>query len=175
MWKCNRSFDTEGLLVTASCAEGIIYEGKIEFEKIETNLDELPTIQTPLMLNIGSPSMAFGYAHLPHQGVGLVREELIINNYIKAHPLALLKHQELKDVSLSAEIKSLIHGFKNEEEYFIHKLSYGISKIAAAFYPQKVIVRFSDFKSNEYFNLLGGKYFEPKEENPMIGWRGASR
>lgn len=168
----------EGQLVTASCAEGdegLIYEGALEYERIETNLDDLPTIKTPLMLNVGSPGMAFSYANLPHSGVGLAREEFIINNYIQAHPLALLKHQELNDAELSSSIGSLIKGFANEEEYFIKKLSFGIAKIAAAFYPQKVIVRFSDFKSNEYFNLLGGKYFEPHEENPMIGWRGASR
>jgi len=168
----------EGVVVTASCAEGdegIIYDGVVRFEKNETNLDELPSINTSLMLNVGSPAMAFGYAHLPNRGVGLAREEFIINNYIQAHPLALLKHRELNDPELSASIASLTRGFANEEEYFIKKLSFGIAKIASAFYPQKVIVRFSDFKSNEYFNLLGGKYFEPSEENPMIGWRGASR
>ncbi|HLI92517.1 MAG TPA: putative PEP-binding protein, partial [Puia sp.] len=118
---------------------------------------------------------AFGYAHLPHAGVGLAREEFIINNYIKAHPLALLQHRQLKDASLSAAIQTMIRGFGDEETYFIEKLSYGVAKIAAAFYPHTVIVRFSDFKSNEYRNLLGGAYFEPEEENPMIGWRGASR
>lgn len=119
--------------------------------------------------------MAFHYAHLPNSGVGLAREEFIINNYIKVHPLALMKHKELGDAGLTAEIQQLIRGFENEEAYFIKKLSYGVAKIAAAFYPQKVIVRFSDFKSNEYYNLLGGSHFEPVEENPMIGWRGASR
>ena len=127
------------------------------------------------MLNTGSPSTAFGYAHLPHSGVGLARQEFIVNNYIKAHPLALIRHHELNDPALSAEIKTLIRGFADEETYFIDRLSFGIAKIAAAFYPQKVIVRFSDFKSNEYRNLLGGQHFEPVEENPMIGWRGASR
>jgi pyruvate,water dikinase len=168
----------EGQWVTASCAEGeegYIYEGKLDYESTETNLDELPSFRTPIMLNVGSPSTAFGYAHLPHSGVGLAREEFIINNYIKAHPMALLRHHEVKDARLSAAIKLLIRGFENEKTYFIHKLSFGIAKIAAAFYPKKVIVRFSDFKSNEYKNLLGGSYFEPEEENPMIGWRGASR
>ncbi|MDP4255626.1 MAG: putative PEP-binding protein, partial [Bacteroidota bacterium] len=154
---------------------GYIYEGKLDFECTETDLDDLPTCRTPIMLNVGSPSTAFGYAHLPHSGVGLAREEFIINNYIKAHPLALLQHKEIKDASLSAAIRLLIRGFEHEQAYFIHKLSYGIAKIAAAFYPKKVIVRFSDFKSNEYRNLLGGNHFEPVEENPMIGWRGASR
>jgi pyruvate,water dikinase len=169
---------TSGQTVTASCGEGdegIIYEGALEYEKTETRLDELPRIDTPLMLNVGSPAMAFNYAHLPNKGVGLAREEFIINNYIQAHPMALLKHQLLGDKDLSLSITNMIRGYSNEEEYFISKLGFGIARIAAAFYPNKVIVRFSDFKSNEYFNLLGGKYFEPKEENPMIGWRGASR
>jgi pyruvate, water dikinase len=169
---------SDGQLITACCAEGdegVIYEGKINFKIIQTNLDELPSIETSLMLNVGSPANAFGYAHLPHAGVGLAREEFIINNYIGAHPLALLTHRALKDEKLSAAIKEKIRGFENEEQFFIQKLSFGIAKIAAAFYPETVIVRFSDFKSNEYKNLLGGSHFEPDEENPMIGWRGASR
>lgn len=169
---------SEGQLITASCAEGdegLIYEGELEFRKVETNLDSLPTIRTPLMLNVGSPAMAFNYSHLPHSGVGLAREEFIINNYIGVHPVALLNHGTLKDAVLSDTIRKKIQGFDGEEDYFIRKLSYGVARIASAFYPQKVIVRFSDFKSNEYFNLLGGKYYEPHEENPMIGWRGASR
>jgi pyruvate, water dikinase len=169
---------SEGQLITASCAEGdegFIYEGALAFETIETKLNELPNIDTALMLNVGSPANAFYYAGLPHKGVGLAREEFIINNYIGVHPLALLGHQSINDAALSKQIKEKMKGFANEEEFFIEKLSYGIGKIAAAFYPQTVIVRFSDFKSNEYYNLLGGKYFEPHEENPMIGWRGASR
>jgi pyruvate,water dikinase len=165
-------------LVTASCAEGeegFIYAGELEVQTTETRLDDLPELSTPIMLNTGSPATAFGYAHLPHSGVGLARQEFIVNNYIKAHPLALLQHQYLKDSRLSAEIKTLIRGFPDESAYFIDKLAFGVAKIAAAFYPQKVILRFSDFKSNEYRNLLGGQHFEPEEENPMIGWRGASR
>ncbi|HWB94471.1 MAG TPA: phosphoenolpyruvate synthase [Puia sp.] len=167
-----------GQLVTVSCAEGeegYIYEGKLNVDRVETDLSELPPITTPLMLNVGSPANAFGYAHLPHKGVGLAREEFIINTYIKAHPLALLQHSKLDDPQLSAAIRTLIRGFENEESFFINKLAFGIARIASAFYPHKVIVRFSDFKSNEYRNLLGGHYFEPEEENPMIGWRGASR
>ncbi|HTD94597.1 MAG TPA: phosphoenolpyruvate synthase [Chitinophagaceae bacterium] len=167
-----------GQHVTASCAEGDvgnIYDGTIGFTKTVINLDDLPAVKTPIMFNVGSPGMAFQFAQLPNKGVGLAREEFIINNYIKVHPLALLHHRELNDPALSSAIASIISGFENEEDYFIKKLSYGVAKIAAAFYPEKVIVRFSDFKSNEYFNLLGGKYYEPKEENPMIGWRGASR
>jgi pyruvate, water dikinase len=168
----------EDQLITVSCAEGaegIIYNGHIEYEKSEFFINHLPPVKTPIMLNVGSPNMAFQYAHLPNKGVGLAREEFIINNYIQIHPMALLRHKTLNDEELSNEILQKIIGFQNEEEYFVLKLAYGISKIASAFYPNKVIVRFSDFKSNEYFNLLGGKYFEPHEENPMIGWRGASR
>jgi pyruvate, water dikinase len=169
---------SEGQMVTASCAEGdagVVYDGVIRFRKTEFNPADLPKINTPLMLNVGSPDMAFNFSHLPNAGVGLAREEFIINNYIKVHPLALLRHKNLADESLSKEIKNITRGYADEEDYFIKKLSYGIAKIGAAFYPAKVIVRFSDFKSNEYFNLLGGNHFEPKEENPMIGWRGASR
>lgn len=167
-----------GQIITASCGEGdegIVYKGEIEFRKEEYNLDDLPIVKTPLMLNVASPSMAFNFSHLPNSGVGLAREEFIINNYIQIHPLALLRHKKMNDEALTAIIEKRIRGFDNEEDFFIKKLSYGIAKIAAAFYPNKVIVRFSDFKSNEYYNLLGGNYFEPKEENPMIGWRGASR
>jgi len=167
-----------GQMITASCAEGdagIVYEGLIPFEKQEFDLSELPETKTPLMLNVASPDTAFHYSHFPNKGVGLAREEFIINNYINVHPMALLRHRQLNDPELSSKIHSMIRGFKNEEAFFIDKLSYGIARIGAAFYPNKVIVRFSDFKSNEYMNLLGGKYFEPLEENPMIGWRGASR
>jgi pyruvate,water dikinase len=169
---------SDGQLITASCCEGdegIVYEGNVPFIKVETDLKDLPKVKTPIMLNVASPNMAFKFSHLPNAGVGLAREEFIINNYIQVHPMALLKHKELNDPELSATIKKMTLGFENEEDFFIQRLSYGIAKIAAAFYPNKVIVRFSDFKSNEYYNLLGGKHFEPHEENPMIGWRGASR
>ncbi len=168
----------DGQLITASCAEGdvgLIYEGEIKYKKEEFNLDELPEIKTPLMLNVASPAMAFSFSHLPNQGVGLAREEFIINNYIQVHPLALMQHRQLNDAALSTEIEKRITGFDSEQDFFVNKLSYGVAKIGAAFYPNKVIVRFSDFKSNEYYNLLGGNHFEPHEENPMIGWRGASR
>jgi len=164
--------------ITVSCAEGetgMVYKGKIAYNKSEHELSNLPEITVPVMMNIGSPDIAFRYASYPAKGVGLAREEFIINNYIKIHPMALLKHQTLNDQELSSYIQTLISGYKDEETYFIEKLSYGIAKIAAAYYPNKVIVRFSDFKTNEYYNMPGGKYFEPGEENPMIGWRGASR
>jgi len=177
---CNNATEilSTGQFVTASCAEGgegVVYEGQVQFEKVETDLSHLPHVKTPIMLNVASPDMAFKFSHLPNSGVGLAREEFIINNFIQVHPLALMQHNKLGDVELTASIKKMIRGCENEEDYFIQKLSYGVAKIAAAFYPNKVIVRFSDFKSNEYYNLLGGKHFEPHEENPMIGWRGASR
>ncbi len=168
----------DGQEITVSCAEGevgLIYDGIIGFEKSEYDLKDLPQVKTKLMLNVATPSMCFKFSHLPNAGVGLAREEFIINNYIQIHPLALMHHKTLNDAALSKEIEKRIFGFENEEDFFIKKLSYGIAKIAAAFYPNKVIVRFSDFKSNEYYNLLGGNHFEPHEENPMIGWRGASR
>ncbi len=168
----------EGSWVTVSCGEGetgFVYDGDIAFERKEYNLRDLPDINTTLMLNVASPSMSFQFSHLPNKGVGLAREEFIINNYIQIHPLALLKHHELNDPELSKEIEKRMYGYENEQDFFIKKLSYGIAKIASSFYPEKVIVRFSDFKTNEYYNLLGGHYFEPNEENPMLGWRGASR
>lgn len=168
----------DGQTITVSCCEGdvgFIYKGEVAFGKFETDLNDLPEISTPIMLNVASPEMAFKFSHIPNAGVGLAREEFIINTYIQAHPLALLHHRELGDKELTAKIEKLITGYETEESFFIQKLSFGIGKIASAFYPNKVIVRFSDFKTNEYENLLGGAYFEPKEENPMIGWRGASR
>ena len=164
--------------VTISCAEGdvgFVYSGTISYDITETDFSDLPEASVPIMLNVASPDMAFKFSHIPNAGVGLAREEFIINNYIQVHPLALINHRTLGDLELTAEIEKLIQGYENEETFFIKRLSYGIAKIASAFYPNKVIVRFSDFKSNEYYNMLGGKYFEPKEENPMIGWRGASR
>ena len=163
---------------TVSCAEGDVgkvYEGIVPFKLKKTKLDNLPQTKTPIMLNVASPDLAFKFAQIPNAGVGLVREEFIINNYIQVHPLALLKHKELEDDELTEKIRVLTRGFKDEETFFIKRLSYGVAKIAAAFYPKQAIVRLSDFKSNEYYNLLGGSYFEPTEENPMIGWRGASR
>jgi len=170
----------DGQEVTVSCAEGdvgYVYDGKIEYEVEEVDIDTLPKTKTPIMMNVASPEGAFDFSFLPNAGVGLAREEFIINNYIGIHPLALIKFDEIKekDPELAKIIEDKTFGYDNKEEYYIKKLSYGIAKIAAAFYPKPVIVRFSDFKSNEYANLIGGKYFEPKEENPMIGWRGASR
>lgn len=169
---------SDGQSVTIACCEGDtgqVYSGQIPFEKLETRLDQVPVVSTPVMLNVASPDIAFKFAALPHAGVGLAREEFIINNYIKVHPQALLEHRRLNDPALTAEIERIIRGFPDEETFFVKKLSYGIARIACAFHPHKVIVRLSDFKTNEYKNLLGGNHFEPDEENPMIGWRGASR
>ena len=164
--------------VTVSCAEGetgYIYNGKCDYTEEVFHLDNLPEIHTPLMLNVGSPDLAFKFSFLPNSGIGLAREEFIISNYIKVHPLALLQHRELGDADLSQEIESITKGYPSERDFFIEKLAQGVAKIGAAFYNKPVIVRFSDFKSNEYMNLLGGHLYEPNEENPMIGWRGASR
>jgi len=167
-----------GDLVTASCAEGEtgqVYAGEIAFKRIEHDLALLPETETPLLMNIGAPDTAFKYAAYPAKGVGLAREEFIINNYIGVHPSALLQHEQLNDAELTALINQVSAPYGSPRNFFIEKLSFGISKIAAASYPNPVIVRFSDFKTNEYFHMPGGKYFEPSEENPMIGWRGASR
>lgn len=164
--------------ISVSCAEGNvgkIYNGTIKYQLKTTPYSEFPETKTPVMMNIGSPELAFQYRKIPNAGVGLAREEFIINNHIKVHPLALLNHKSLNDLQLTKAIDKLTKGYASETEFFIDKLAQGVAKIAAAFYPKKVITRLSDFKSNEYFNLLGGNYFEPEEENPMIGWRGASR
>jgi pyruvate,water dikinase len=167
-----------GEILTVSCAEGDvanIYEGTVLYDVETTDVLDLPTTKTPIMMNVGSPEQAFKFSAIPNAGVGLAREEFIINNYIQAHPLALMQHKEMNDPVLTAKINELTQGYSDEETFFVKQLSYGIAKIGAAFYPNEVIVRFSDFKSNEYRGLLGGEYFEPEEENPMLGWRGASR
>lgn len=167
-----------GQEVTVSCCEGStgkVYEGMVEFEEVTHKLSDLPKTETPVMMNVASPELAFKFSRIPNAGVGLAREEFIINNYIGVHPLALLHHREIGDDHLTVKIEKLTRGFESESDFFIRKLSYGIAHIGAAFYPSRVIVRFSDFKSNEYRNLSGGKHFEPEEENPMLGWRGASR
>ena len=165
-------------MLTVSCCEGdvgIVYEGELEYEVTETDISELPEIKTKLMMNVASPYQAFKFSQIPNHGVGLAREEFIINNYIKVHPMALLNFNEITDEKTRKEIIEITSGYTDMVDYFVKKLSFGIARIAAAFYPKDVIVRFSDFKTNEYANLLGGKNYEPHEENPMIGWRGASR
>ena len=166
--------------VTVSCCEGdtgYVYEGIMKYNYEEFNLTTLQNTKTKLMLNIANPSHAFKNSMLPHQGVGLLRLEFIINNFVKVHPNALIAFDNgnLKDEGLINYITGLIRGFKNGEDYYKTMIRRGVGRIAAAFYPQDVIVRFSDFKSNEYKSLKGGEIFEPDEENPMIGWRGCSR
>ncbi|ARV57967.1 phosphoenolpyruvate synthase [Nostocales cyanobacterium HT-58-2] len=167
-----------GQEITVSCAEGEtgkVYKGLLPYEVQEIPLEKLPRTRTKIMMNVGNPEEAFGYSAIPNDGVGLARMEFIIANYIKTHPLALVHFDELEDELAKYKIAELTAGYEDKGQFFVDKLAQGIGTIAAAFYPKPVIVRLSDFKSNEYANLLGGKQFEPQEENPMLGWRGASR
>ena len=170
---------TTGQDVTICCSEGDeghVFTGLLPFEVRETALDNIPRTKTQILMNVGNPEQAFGFASYPADGVGLARLEFIIANHIKAHPLALMKFDELEDPEAKLEIAELTKLYKdNRSQFFVDKLAHGVGMIAAAFYPKPVVVRMSDFKSNEYANLLGGRQFEPQEENPMIGWRGASR
>jgi len=167
-----------GQPITVSGAQGeigYVYEGILPFEIKKTNLRKIKRPRTKVMMNIGQPDIAFSSSFIPNDGVGLAREEFIIANQIKVHPLALLHFNQLKDQTAKKKIRELTRGYKNKGQYFIDKLAEGIAQIGAAFYPKDVIFRLSDFKSNEYANLIGGQQFEPVESNPMIGWRGASR
>jgi pyruvate,water dikinase len=167
----------EGQEVTVSCAEGdtgYVYEGLLEFERKQIELDSLPKIPVKIMMNVGNPDRAFDFAGIPHSGVGLARLEFIINRMIGVHPRALLEFDKL-DGELQAQIRDQIAGYADPVSFYVEKLSEGIAQIAAAFAPEPVIVRLSDFKSNEYANLIGGARYEPQEENPMIGFRGAAR
>ncbi|HKJ30858.1 MAG TPA: phosphoenolpyruvate synthase, partial [Balneolales bacterium] len=164
--------------ITLSCAEGdkgYVYDGILDHEVKKINLEEIPETRTQIMMNIASPDAAFRWWRLPANGIGLARMEFIINNIIKIHPLALSRFKKLKNKTIKKTIEKITAGYKNKEDYFIDKLSMGIARIAASQYPEPVIVRMSDFKTNEYAKLIGGEQFEPKEENPMIGFRGASR
>jgi pyruvate,water dikinase len=167
-----------GKVVTVSCAEGEVgrvYEGALKYSVKKINLKSFRKPKTRVMMNVGDPVSAFDFSFIPNSGVGLAREEFIINDYIKIHPLALIHFGKLKDKTVKARIAELTAGYADKKQFFVDKLAYGIARIAAAFYPNEVILRFSDFKTNEYASLLGGKTFEPVEANPMIGWRGASR
>lgn len=164
--------------ITVNCAdgdEGLVYKGELKFDVETTDVKDLKRPKTKIMMNIGSPDHAFAYSMIPNDGVGLAREEFIIDSHIKIHPMALLHFDQVKDKRTRAVIEDLTAGYDDKAQYFIDKLCEGISIIGAAFYPNDVIVRFSDFKTNEYAGLIGGKQFEPIENNPMIGWRGASR
>jgi len=167
-----------GQEVTVSCAggdEGFVYDGLLPFHVDSVKIKELRRPKTKVMMNIGNPEEAFNLSMIPNDGVGLARMEFIINSYIKIHPMALIHTEKVKDAKEKKQIEELTSGYKNKEEYFVEKLAQGVGTIAAAFYPKQVIVRMSDFKTNEYASLIGGKYFEPEEANPMIGFRGASR
>lgn len=168
----------KGQEITVSCAEGEngkVYDGKIDYKIEKIDLRKISPSKTKIMVNVGYPDDAFELSFLPSDGVGLAREEFIVNEYIRIHPTALTHFEKVTDKKIRRQIEELTHGYKDKKQYFVDKLAMGIAIIGAAFYPRDVILRFSDFKTNEYINLIGGKYFEPKEENPMIGWRGASR
>lgn len=166
-----------GQPVTVSCAEGEtgkIYKEILPFKIKKTDLKKIKRPKVDIMMNLGDPTQALKYSFLPHQGVGLARLEFIITTYIKIHPLALTNYHKLP-TNLKSKIEHLTSAYKNKTQFYIDQLAYGIAQISAACYPKDVIVRFSDFKTNEYANLIGGELYEPKEANPMIGWRGASR
>jgi pyruvate,water dikinase len=166
-----------GQQVTVSCAEGdtgFIYDGKLDYKVVSSRVDQMPALDLKIMMNVGNPERAFSFAKLPHAGIGLARLEFIINRMIGIHPKALLNF-ETQTPELKATISEMIAGYANPVEFYIAKLTEGIATLACAFAPEKVIVRMSDFKSNEYANLVGGRQYEPHEENPMIGFRGASR
>lgn len=168
---------TDGQMVTVSCAEGdtgFVYDGKLPFDVTRTSLKNLGHPRTKVMMNVGNPEEAFSLSFIPNDGVGLAREEFIITTYIKAHPLALLDYDK-QEAATKAQLDALTAGYVDKPQFFVDKLAQGVAMIAAAFYPKDVILRLSDFKTNEYANLIGGKAYEPNEENPMIGFRGASR
>jgi len=167
----------EGQPVTVSCAEGdtgFVYDGALQYEQTQIELDALPEIPVKIMMNVGNPDRAFDFAAIPNRGVGLARLEFIINRMIGVHPRALLEFDRL-DADLQDTIRRQMAGYDDPVEFYVEKLCEGISTIAAAFAPEPVIVRLSDFKSNEYANLIGGRQYEPSEENPMLGFRGAAR
>lgn len=169
---------SDGSEITISCAEGdrgYVYRGVLEYEESEINLEDVPETRTKVMINLASPAAAFRWWKLPVKGVGLARMEFIINNIIKVHPMALVKFDQVTDAKARREIERLTSGYPTKGEYFVDHLARGIGRIAASRYPDPVIVRMSDFKTNEYANLIGGRDFEPSEENPMLGFRGASR
>jgi pyruvate,water dikinase len=168
----------DGQLITVSTAKGNtgdVFNGQLKWEEKVIDISSVPKTKTKVMLILAHPDEAFGYSQLPNDGVGLMRMEFIISNSIGIHPMALKHFATINDSKVKTQIKSLTSLYKNKEEFFINKLAESTAKIAAAFYPKEVIIRMSDFKSNEYANLIGGQQFEPNEENPMIGFRGASR
>ncbi|MCQ6961710.1 phosphoenolpyruvate synthase [Methanolobus chelungpuianus] len=169
---------SSGMDVTVSCAEGDVgrvYEGALKFHTESVDLKEMEGTNTEVMMNLGNPEEAFGLSMIPNDGIGLARLEFIISSYIRIHPMALVHPEKVQDSIMLEQIEGLTKGYGSKEDYFVEKLSFGVGTIAAAFYPKPVVVRMSDFKSNEYESLLGGRYFEFAESNPMLGFRGASR
>ncbi len=167
-----------GQNVTVSCAKGdvgYVYDGLLRFNVKHVDVKDLPRPRTRVMMNVGNPAEVFHLSFTPNDGVGLAREEFIVTNYIKVHPMALLEYERIEDPQVKAQIDQLTAGYADKPEFFVDKLAQGVGMIAAAFYPKDVIVRLSDFKTNEYANLVGGRKYEPVEENPMLGFRGASR
>jgi pyruvate, water dikinase len=168
----------DGDALTVSCAEGeqgVVYEGILPFSEEEIDLAGIPPTRTAMMVNVASPAAAFRWWRLPAKGVGLARLEFIVSNFVRVHPMALIEPTRVIDPEARRQIEELTRGYANPAEYFVDTLARGVAKLAAPFHPYPVIVRMSDFKTNEYAGLLGGAAFEPKEENPMLGWRGASR
>jgi pyruvate,water dikinase len=168
---------SDGATVTVSCAEGdegFVYDGRLDFEERHVPLKDLPSLPVKVMMNVGNPDRAFDFANLPNHGVGLARLEFIINRMIGVHPRAILDYRTLR-ADLRQVIDEQMAGYADPVEFFVARLAEGVATIAAAFAPKPVIVRLSDFKSNEYANLIGGAQYEPREENPMLGFRGASR
>ncbi len=168
----------DGQKVTISCAEGdkgYVYEGVLDYKQSDIELEDIPEVKTQIMINLASPAAAFRWWQLPCKGVGLARMEFIINNIIKVHPLALVHFDRVEDAEEKKQIETLCRGYEDKTRYFVDNLARGIAKIAASQYPADVIVRLSDFKTNEYANLIGGAAFETDEDNPMLGFRGASR
>ncbi|MBP7804867.1 MAG: phosphoenolpyruvate synthase, partial [Candidatus Pacebacteria bacterium] len=164
--------------VTASCSEGEVgkvYKGLLKFKHLKHDLKNFQKPNTPMKMIVADPQLAFSHANIPHRGVGLAREEFIISNFVKIHPNALIDYDKLTDKKLKSQIDALTKGYSNKVDFYVEKLKFGIATICAAFYPYEVVLRFSDFKSNEYRGLIGGDIYEPMEENPMMGWRGASR
>jgi pyruvate, water dikinase len=167
----------DGQRVTVSCAgdEGTVYAGELAFVATDLDLGALPQTHTRIMMNIASPAAALAWWKLPARGIGLARMEYLVNNVIRVHPMALAHFEQVRDPKVRAEIERLTHRYVDKREYFVDQLAQGIAVMAAASYPHPVVVRTSDFKTNEYAHLVGGQAFEPAEENPMLGWRGASR
>ena len=168
---------SNGQEVTVSCAEGdtgFIYSGLLDVQITDVALDNMPKAPVKVMMNVGNPELAFSFANLPSEGIGLARMEFIINRQIGIHPKALLEFDK-QDDELKAEITRRIAGYASPVDFYVDKIAEGVATLAASVYPRKTIVRMSDFKSNEYANLVGGSIYEPHEENPMLGFRGAAR